>query len=79
LELYPIIEKSTAEEIKKFQESKLKELLIYLQNHSPFYQKLFKENHIDINEINTLEDLRKIPTTEKNDIQQNNDDFFVFR
>ena len=76
MELYPIIEKSTAEEIKKFQESKLKELLIYLQNHSPFYQKLFKENHIDINEINTLEDLRKIPTTEKNDIQQNNNDFF---
>jgi len=76
LELYPIIEKSTAEEIKKFQESKLKELLIYLQNHSPFYQKLFKENHIDINDINTLEDLRKIPTTEKNDIQQNNNDFF---
>lgn len=54
----------------------MKELLIYLQNHSPFYQKLFKENHIDINEINTLEDLRKIPTTEKNDIQQNNNDFF---
>jgi len=54
----------------------LKELLIYLQNHSPFYQKLFKENHIDINDINTLEDLRKIPTTEKNDIQQNNNDFF---
>lgn len=76
MELYPIIEKSTAEEIKKFQESKLKELLIYLQNHSPFYQKLFKENHIDINDINTLEDLRKIPTTEKNDIQQNNNDFF---
>ncbi|MFC4686496.1 phenylacetate--CoA ligase family protein [Epilithonimonas pallida] len=74
--MYPIIEKSTAEEIKKFQESKLKELLIYLQNHSPFYQKLFKENHIDINDINTLEDLRKIPTTEKNDIQQNNNDFF---
>lgn len=54
----------------------MKELLIYLQNHSPFYQKLFKENHIDINDINTLEDLRKIPTTEKNDIQQNNNDFF---
>jgi len=76
LELYPIIEKSDLKSIKTFQESKLKELLIYLKSNSPFYQKLFNDNKIDINEIKTLEDLAKIPTTSKNDIQQNNDDFF---
>jgi phenylacetate-CoA ligase len=76
LEFYPAIERSTNTEIKKFQEQKLKELLIYLETHSPFYQKLFKENNIDITDIQTLEDLQKIPTTVKNDIQQNNDDFF---
>lgn len=76
MELFPSIEKSSIQEIKTFQEEKLKELLKYLESHSPFYQRLFKENNIDISEIQTLEDLQKIPTTAKNDIQQNNDDFF---
>ncbi|SEW45572.1 phenylacetate-CoA ligase [Chryseobacterium wanjuense] len=76
MEFYPSIEKSDIQEIKKFQEQKLQELLMYLETHSPFYQKLFKENNINIADIQTLEDLQKIPTTTKNDIQQNNDDFF---
>ncbi|MDQ0592509.1 phenylacetate-CoA ligase [Chryseobacterium ginsenosidimutans] len=76
MEFYPSIEKSDIQQIKKFQEQKLQELLVYLETHSPFYQKLFKENNINIADINTLEDLQKIPTTTKNDIQQNNDDFF---
>jgi phenylacetate-CoA ligase len=76
LEFYPSIERAEIQEIKKFQEQKLQELLVYLENNSPFYQKLFKENSIRIADIRTLEDLQKIPTTTKNDIQQNNDDFF---
>ena len=76
LELFPLIEKSSIQDIKKFQEEKLQDLLQYLEAHSPFYQKLFKENNIQISDIQTLEDLQKIPTTSKNDIQQNNEDFF---
>lgn len=76
MELFPPIEKSSIQDIKKFQEEKLQELLQYLEANSPFYQKLFKENNIQISDIQTLEDLQKIPTTTKNDIQQNNDDFF---
>ncbi|MFC5875373.1 phenylacetate-CoA ligase [Chryseobacterium arachidis] len=76
MEFYTSIEKSESQEIKKFQEQKLQELLAYLENHSPFYQRLFKENNINISDIQMLEDLKKIPTTTKNDIQQNNDDFF---
>jgi len=76
LEFYPSIEQSDIHEIKKFQEQKLRELLVYLETHSPFYRKLFKENKITVADIQMLEDLQKIPTTTKNDIQQNNDDFF---
>ncbi|MBW8522378.1 AMP-binding protein [Chryseobacterium chendengshani] len=76
MELYPSIEKSSIQEIKIFQEEKLQELLKYLEANSPFYQKLFKENNILVSEIQTLVDLQKIPTTSKNDIQQNNEDFF---
>lgn len=76
LELFPFIEKADIQDIKIFQEEKLQELLAYLEGNSPFYQRLFKENNIQISEIKTLEDLQKIPTTSKNNIQQNNDDFF---
>ena len=76
LELFPSIEKADIQDIKIFQEEKLQELLAYLEANSPFYQRLFKANNIQISEIRTLEDLQKIPTTSKNDIQQNNDDFF---
>ncbi|WP_175622724.1 phenylacetate--CoA ligase family protein [Chryseobacterium schmidteae] len=76
MELFPSIEKADIQDIKIFQEEKLQELLVYLEANSPFYQRLFKENNIEISEIQTLEDLQKIPTTSKNDIQQNNDDFF---
>lgn len=76
MEFYPSIEKSTIQEIKKFQEGKLRELLIYLESNSPFYQRLFKENNINISDIQSLEDLQKIPITTKNDLQQYNHDFF---
>ncbi|TDX84878.1 phenylacetate--CoA ligase family protein [Epilithonimonas xixisoli] len=72
----PEIEFADSHKIKNFQEEKLREQLSYLQQNSPFYQKLFIDNKIDINEIKTLEDLTKIPTTSKNDIQANNQDFF---
>lgn len=76
MKLFPSIEKADIQDIKKFQEEKLQELLAYLEANSTFYQRLFKENNIQISDIQTLEDLQKIPTTSKNDIQQNNDDFF---
>ncbi|MGN7759425.1 phenylacetate--CoA ligase family protein [Chryseobacterium sp. 22532] len=76
MEFYPDIERSDLKDIKKFQEHKLQELLTYLQTHSPFYQRLFKETSINISDIQTLEDLQKIPTTTKNDLQEHNHDFF---
>ena len=76
MELYPSIEKADIHEIKKFQEEKLRELLIYLQDWSPFYQRLFKNNSIKIHDIRTLEDLQRIPVTTKDDLQQYNHDFF---
>jgi phenylacetate-CoA ligase len=60
---------------KKLQLQKLQSLLNYLNKHSPFYQELFAVNRINITEIETLEDLSKIPTTGKEDLQQRNDDF----
>lgn len=76
MEFYPSIERSDVQQIKTIQEEKLRELLVYLQNNSPFYQNLFTEHNINIHDIQSLEDLQKIPTTTKNDLQEHNHDFF---
>lgn len=69
------IEYKSQEEIKLFQEKKLRELMSYLSVNSKFYQNLFDKNNLSFNEINTLEDLYKIPVTEKIHLQKYNDDF----
>lgn len=73
--MIPAIEKATASEIKDSQERKLQELLVYLSQNSPYYKTLFAKESIEIHSIKSLEDLRKIPTTTKTDLQENNDDF----
>jgi len=73
--MIPEIEKASTQDIKTFQEDKLKDLLQYLNTQSPYYKRVFKEQHIDINSIQTLEDLTKIPTTTKDQLQQYNNDF----
>jgi len=69
------IEFQTAEEIKAYQETLLRKALKYLDEHSPYYQRMFRSNGIDVDRIQTLEDLVKIPFTEKQDLQLYNDDF----
>jgi phenylacetate-CoA ligase len=73
--MIPHIEKQTTAEIKAFQELKLQEVLQYVSANSVYYQNLFQEHNIDISKINTLEDLQIFPTTTKEDLQRNNDDF----
>ncbi len=61
--------------IKIFQEEKLKEQLAYLQANSLYYKKLFAENKIEFENINTFEDLAQLPTTTKDDFSNHNYDF----
>jgi len=57
------------------QDIKLHELLVYLSKNSPFYKELFLKNNIRTEDIRTIADLTKIPTTTKDDLQQRNNDF----
>lgn len=57
------------------QEQKLKELLIYLSEHSPFYRQLFNKHQVNINDIKSVADLSLLPVTTKDDLQRQNDDF----
>ncbi|MDO6596012.1 AMP-binding protein [Oceanihabitans sp. 2_MG-2023] len=73
--MIPKIEQASTKEIKAFQENKLAELLTYLNENSAYYKRVFKENNIAIDAIQTIEDLSKIPVTTKDQLQQNNDAF----
>lgn len=61
--------------IKAFQDEKLRKAVLYLKEHSPYYQRLFDKFHININNIRQIEDLVNIPFTEKKDLQLFNEDF----
>ena len=69
------IEFESPEKIKAFQQERLQTALQYLKDHSKYYQRMFDSYGIDISKIRTLEDLVKIPFTEKKDLQLFNDDF----
>lgn len=69
----PDIETKSYNEIKEFQEDKLRETLDYLLKHSSYYRQTLKGFRID--EITTLEDLQKLPVTTKDDLQKNPDSF----
>ncbi|MBL4745633.1 MAG: AMP-binding protein [Flavobacteriaceae bacterium] len=74
--MIPDIEKKTTAAIKEFQNNKLQELMRYLHEKSPFYQRVFEKHDIDYKGIHCLEDLQKIPVTTKDDLQRYNTDFF---
>jgi phenylacetate-CoA ligase len=63
------------DKIKLLQEKKLKQQLSYLNKYSVFYKQLFAKHSVNIASIKTLEDLTKLPTTNKEDLQKNNKDF----
>lgn len=71
----PEIEKQSQPDIVALQEKKLQEVLAYVNEHSAFYKRLFKEHNINVSAIKTLSDLTKLPTTCKDDLQRNNDAF----
>jgi len=69
----PEIEKQSQADIVALQEKKL--VLAYVNEHSAFYKRLFKEHNINVSAIKTLSDLTKLPTTCKDDLQRDNDAF----
>ena len=69
------MEFSSPEQIKQFQEELLHKHLVYLKKNSPYYRRLFESYGINISKIVHLEDLTRIPFTEKKDLQLYNDDF----
>ena len=75
MNFFPEIETKPIAEIARFQQSELRKLLRYVSAHSRFYSEHFAAQGINPDTILTLDDLRKIPPTTKDDMQKRNWDF----
>jgi len=64
------IETIDPEELKKLQEQKLREQIKYTYEKSKFYQQKFKEVGLIPEDIQSTEDLKKIPFTTKDELRE---------
>lgn len=71
----PEIEFSSPSEIYRHQSEKLRALIKYVSAYSPYYISLFAKHKIQPDCITTPDDLIRLPTTSKDDLQQSNWDF----
>ncbi len=58
------------EELRKIEEKKFLKEMEYVYRKSPFYQKKFQEAGLELGDIKGLEDIAKIPFTEKDEIRK---------
>lgn len=61
--------------IREFQEKKLREGVQYVAQHSAYYSRMFQTSGVEPTAIQTLDDLQRLPTTTKHDLQAHNSDF----
>jgi len=64
------LETMRQEELKSLQEKKLKKQLKYVWKNSPFYQRKFKASGFSPGDFNSLEDLKKLPFTTKDELRE---------
>ena len=69
------IEFQSREEIQRLQEQLLREQVAYLAKHSAYYRAMFDAEGIAPESIRTIADLKRLPFTEKKDLQLRNAEF----
>lgn len=73
--LIPHIEQQSLDSVAEFQAKLLQETLFYVSKNSPFYKKRYTDFGISISDIKTLDDLKQLPVTTKDDLYHHNFDF----
>ena len=58
-------------EIETWQNLQLKKLVYHAYTHTEYYKSLFDKNHINPNDIQTINDLEKLPVLTKSDVRNN--------
>ncbi|MCF8068349.1 MAG: AMP-binding protein [Desulfobacterales bacterium] len=75
VEKYYNLEFKSTDEIHHIQEKLFMDHLKYCGENSPFYQNIFKTHCIDWQSLTTLDDITKIPLTEKDSLSEKNSKF----
>jgi len=63
--------------LQEYQLSRLKKLVFHADTNVPYYRKLFQKNSISPEDINCIEDLKKIPIITKEDVIKNAQDLIA--
>ncbi len=63
-----------ANEIRELQNSVLRQFMRHQLPYSPFYRDLFEKNHINFNDIRTVDDLQRLPFSDKSNVAPTVDD-----
>lgn len=69
------IQYESPEKLKEYQFDRLSKLLDHAQNNSPWYKNIFEELGLQSSDIESVDDLKKLPITKKAEIRNNADDF----
>ncbi|MBO4621696.1 MAG: AMP-binding protein [Paludibacteraceae bacterium] len=69
------IEFQSKEDIQRLQEELLRKQIAYLATHSAYYRSMFAAEGIAPESIRTIDDLKRLPFTEKKNLQLRNDEF----
>ena len=75
MDFYEEFDYSDRYKVQKYQEKELQSLLKFAVNNSPFYRNLYK--NIDIHEIKTPHDLKKLPVLEKEVVRNNLENMYT--
>ncbi|NJN25623.1 MAG: phenylacetate--CoA ligase [Cyclobacteriaceae bacterium] len=70
------LEKQSPEKIAAYQHRALTEQLKYVAEKSGYYQAVFREHHINVEDIQSIEDLASLPFTTKDDLQKHQHEFY---
>jgi len=65
------METAPESKLKQIQLERLKKILDYVSRKIPFYKNLFEKNKINPDKISSLDDLKHLPFTGKNDLRDN--------
>jgi len=76
LSIYDSLDSAGPEEVRKAQDTLLREHIAYMASSSPYYRELFESEGINASEIG-LDDLGSLPFTDKSALEERNDDFLA--
>jgi phenylacetate-CoA ligase len=66
----PVLETMPREQLQQLQLRKFQKILKWSYENSPFYRSLYKEAGLEPGDIRTLDDVRKVPKTEKSMLRE---------